>query len=210
MSDYIIHTETYEHKCGKKYIVEVQVDYDFGAPDTQHDCHGPVVELDFDPSDEDYVNDYISENTDANYNEDSTEELEERARMSMMRVLGRYSYRYAGHRKYYDVWTALKKAKKEWGHATDEAARDAVEKDFAYLDGWYNDDWHWCTVFVYALDEDGEKSDDYACVGGYESTIIKPENRADFDEVIEDNIYSVEQYIRKQLHKDQLELPLFA
>lgn len=207
MSDYTIHTETYTHKSGKKYIVQVETDYDFGAPETEHDCHGPVVELDFDPSDEEHVNDYIEANTE----EDSTEELEERARMASMRVLGRYSYRYAGQRKYYDVWEALKKAKKEWGFATDEDAREAVEKDFAYLDGWYNDDWHWCTVFVYATDENGEKDEEhYACIGGYESTIINAENRAGFEEIIEDNIHSVEYDIRKEMHKNQLELELFA
>lgn len=205
MSHDTIHTETYEHKCGKKYIVEVESDCDFGAPDDEHDCHGPVVELDFDPSDEGAVDDYIESNTE----EDSTEELEERARMSMMRPLGKYShYRSHVHRKYYDVWAALKKAKTEWGITDEEKAREAVEKDFKYLDGWYNDDWHWCTVFVYATDEDGEKTDDYHCIGGYESTIIEADQREHFVEVIEDCIHQVEHDIRKQLHKDQLELEL--
>ena len=205
MSDYIIHTETYEHKCGKKYIVEVEPDYDFGPPEDNSDCHGRVVELDFDPEDEGAVDDYIEANTE----EDSPEELEERARMASMRLLGKYSYRYAGQRKYYDVWESLKIAKKKWGHTTDEAAREAVEKDYAYIDGWYSDDWSWCTVFVYATDENGEKDEEhYSCIGGYESTIIEPEHRADFDEVIEDNIHSVEYELRRELHNGQLELAL--
>ena len=205
MSTYIIHTETYTHKCGKKYIVEVEPDYDFGAPDEQHDCHGPVVELDFDPEDEGAVDDYIEANT----AEDSPEELEERARMASMRLLGKYSYRYAGQRKYYDVWESLKIAKKKWGHTTDKSAREAVETDYEYLNGWYNDDWSWCSVTVYATDEDGEKDEDHNyCIGGYETTIIEPENRAWFDEVIEDCVHSVEHELRRELHKDQLELAL--
>ncbi len=205
MSDYTIHTETYEHKCGKKYVVEVRVDYDFGAPDVEYpDCHGNTVELEFDPSDDGDVDDYVAQNT----SEDSAEELEERARMSMMRPLGKYSSYRHGTRKYYDVWESLKKAKSDWGITDDEKAREAVDKDFAYIDGWYEDDWHWCTVFVYATDEDGEKSDDYDCIGGYESTIIEAENREGFEEVIEDCIHQVERDIRARLHKDQLELEL--
>ena len=207
MSDNTIHTETYEHKCGKKYIIEVYTDYDFGAPDDEHDGHGRVVELDFDPEDEGAVDDYIEANTE----EGSPEELEERARLTMMRALGRYSHhRSYSARKYYDVWESLKKAKTEWGITDEEKAREVVDKDFQYLDGWYCDDWHWCTVFVYATNEDGEKTDDYYCIGGYESTIIEAENREHFVEVIEDCIHQVEHDIRKQLHKDQLELPLFA
>lgn len=203
MSDDSIHTETYEHKCGKKYIVEVCPDYDFSAPDEEYaDCHGNTVELEFDPSDEGDVDDYIAQNT----SEDSTEELEERARMSMMRELG-HGRRY-GRRKFYDVWESLKKAKTSWGITDEEKAREVVDKDFQYLDGWYCDDWHWCTVFVYATDEDGEKTDDYHCIGGYESTIIKAESRESLVEVIEDCIHQVEHDIRQQLHKDQLELEL--
>ena len=205
MSDDIIHTETYEHKNGKKYIVEVQIDYDFGAPDTEHDGHGPVVELDFDPGNPDDIDYYIEINT----KEDSPEELEERARMGMMRELGRYSYRYAGQRKHYDVWAALKIAKKDWGCTTDEEAQAAVDDDFKYLNGWYNDDWHWCTVFVYATTEDGEKDEEYySAVGGYESTIIEAENRAHLVEVIEDCIHQVEYEIRQARHPGQRELAL--
>lgn len=205
MSDDAIHTETYTHASGKKYIVEVHVDYDFSAPETEFpDCHGAVVELEFDPSDEGDVEDYITRET----AEDSIQELEERARMSMMRVLGKYSYRWAGQRKYYDVWESLKKAKEVWGLTDEAKAREAVEKDFTYIDGWYDDDWHWCTVFVYAINEHWEKTDDYHCIGGYESTIIEAEHRESFVEIIEDCIHQVEHDIRQQLHKDQLELDL--
>ena len=206
MSDYTIHTETYTHKSGKKYIVQVETDYDHGAPDDEHDCHGVVVELDFDPHDEGAVDDWVYENLE----EDSPRELEERARLSMMQELGRFgrgrSYKST---KYYDVWASLKIAKKDWGCKTDEEAQAAVDKDFEYLDGWYCDDWHWACVWVYATDEHGEKDEEYChCTGGYESTIIEAEYRPYFEEVVEDLIHQVEHDIRKELHQDQLELKL--
>lgn len=205
MSYNTVHKETYTHKCGKQYIVEVEVDHDFGAPEDNGDCHGPVVELDFDPGNPDDVDYYIEINTE----EDSPEELEERARMGMMRELGQYGYRNSRfQRKYYDVWGALKKAKKDWGCTTDAEAQLAVDRDYAYINGWYNEDWYWCAVFVYATDEDGEKAADYHCIGGYESTIIEPENRAHLVEVIEDCIHQVEYDIRQARHPGQRELAL--
>jgi hypothetical protein len=201
MSYDTIHTETYTHKNGKAYLVEVEPDYHYGPPEENSDGHGPVVEMDFDPDDEGAVDDYIYDNT----AEDSIEEIEERARMGMMRLLGKYSY--AGQRKYYDVWEALKIAKKDWGCTTDEQARAAVDKDFEYLDGWYSDDWHWVSVAVYALDEDGEKDEEScSCVCGFESTII--EQREYFVATIEELIADVEYTRRKLRHKGQLELPL--
>ncbi len=206
MSDYIIHTETYTHKNGKTYVVEVSADDHCGAPDEEHDCHGVVVELAFDPDDEEAVSNYIADNTE----EGSIEEIEERARLALMRPLGNNSYNRWATRKYYDVWETRKKAAKEWG-VEESKVQEVVDKDFEYLDGWYSDDWHWCVVSVYATDERGEKDKDYChhC-GGYESTIFYAENRTDFDSAIEDLIADVEHDIRKELHKDQLELPLFA
>lgn len=205
MSDYIIHTETYVHKSGKSYIVEVSADDHFGRPDEEYpDGHGIVVDLDFDPEDEGSVDGYIEDY----YDED--EQLEQKARYALMRPLGRGGYRYAGQTRYYDVWESRKKALKDWGVAP-ENVDEVVEKDFKYLDGWYCDDWHWACVSVYALDEDGEKSADYAhhC-GGYESSVIDRDQRTWFEEVIEDGIAQVEHEVRKALHKDQLELSLCA
>jgi hypothetical protein len=202
MSDYTIHEETYEHKNGKSYHVEVSADDCFGPPDEEHDGHGVIVELDFDPDDEGAVDDYIERETE----EGSTEEMEERARMALMRLIGNGS-RY-GKNKYYDVWETRKKALKDWG--VDKARVDeVVDKDYKYIDGWYSDDWHWVCVSVYALDEHGEKDEDYAhhC-GGYESSIIDRDQRDWFEEVIEDGIAQVEHDIRKDLHKNQMELPL--
>lgn len=205
MSDYVTHEETYEHKNGKRYLVEVSADDFCGRPEEEYpDCHGIVVELDFDPEDEDAVDDYIERNTE----EGSTEEMEERARLSMMRPLGNGGYRYAGQVRYYDVWASMKKARTEWDVA-EEAVQEVVDKDYKYLDGWYSDDWHWCCVSVYALNEDGEKDEDYAHrSGGYESSIIDADQRTWFEEVIEDGIAQVEHEIRRELHKDQLALEL--
>lgn len=202
MSNYVIHDETYVHKNGKSYRVEVSADDYFGPPDEEHDCHGVVVELDFDPEDEGAVDDYVERHTD----EGSTEELEARARMALMRPIGNGS-RY-GSRKYYDVWATREKALKEWGVAP-ERVDEVVDNDFKYLDGWYCDDWHWACVSVYAIDEAGEKDEEYCShYGGYESTIVDRDQREWFEGVIEDGIHEVEHQIRKDLHKNQLELPL--
>lgn len=204
MSNYVIHEETYAHENGKSYHVEVYADDCFGPPDEEHDCHGVVVELDFDPEDEGAVDDYIERNTD----EGSIEEMEARARMALMRPIGNGS-RY-GSRKYYDVWETRKKAIKEWGVA-EARVDEVVDSDYKYIDGWYSDDWHWCVVSVYALDEDGEQDEDYVShLGGYESSIINRDRRNWLVEAIEDGIAQVEHELRRELHKDQLELPLHA
>lgn len=41
---------------------------------------------------------------------------------------------------------------------------EVVEKDFAYLKGWYDDDWFWLTVGVAPIDEDGEIMEDYRSI----------------------------------------------
>jgi hypothetical protein len=84
---------------------------------------------------------------------------------------------------------------------------EVVEKDFAYLKGWYDDDWHWVTVGVAPLDEDGEPMEDHRhYCGGYESTITDHDQRSWFDEVINDQISQVEWELKKELHKGQMEL----
>lgn len=204
MSDYTIHEETYVHKNGKSYLVEVTADHHLGRPDEEYpDCHGVVVELDFDPEDEESVDKYIENNTE----EGSIEEIAERARLALMRPLGN-SYNRWDKRKYYDVWASIKKAREVWG-VKESKVQEVVDEDYKYLNGWYSDDWHWACVAVYALDEDGEKDEDTAhhC-GGYESTIIDSDQREWFEEVIEDSIAQVEHEIRKALHKGQLELAL--
>lgn len=198
-----IHQETYTHASGKQYRVIVEHDDWNGAPDKEYpDGHGEVLDLPFDPTDEDAVQDYLD-----NY-VDEAKHLEQQARYALMRPLGKYGYRYRGEVRYYDVWETRKKAIAEWG-VPPEKVDEVVDKDYAYLQGWYDDDWHWCSVSVYALDKDGERDDDHnwSC-SGFESTIIEPENRAQLVEVIEDGIYQVEHDLRRDMHPGQLELQL--
>lgn len=207
-------TETYEHKNGKTYHVEWSYGDD-GPPDVEHDGHGVITRMTFDPSDDGAVADHIE----ATFEEDSPACIEAQARLSMMRLLVRESRWGTG--RYYDVWETLKKAKaegwgvsNEWAQEHPEATEHdklmhAVMCDFEYLHGWYNDEWHWCVVGVAPLDEDGEPMEEYRQYGGgYESTIHDPQNKAYHDEAIEDQIVQVEWALREELHKDQMELPL--
>jgi hypothetical protein len=131
----------------------------------------------------------------------------------MMRQLSHASNRYDSG-LYYDVLASLHLARTEWG-VEPERCMDVVEKDFTYLKGWYNDDWCWLTVGVAPLDADGEIDEDHReYCGGYESTIldtygVEAENNAKYrEEIIDDKIHEVEWTMRKELHKNQLELDL--
>ncbi len=208
MSNDIYHQEIYTHKSGKKYHVCWYYDHDFGSPLENGDCYGVTERMDWNPTDEEQLEQHIANNEDE---EGEGIELEEHTRLTMMRQLQRpSSWNDSG--LYYDVLSSLHKAKTEWGIDDPVKAMEVVEKDFDYLKGWYDDDWFWLTVGVAPLDEDGDPvEDDREYCGGYESMILD-----DFDEdqkrykaeVIEDQIHSVEWAIKKRLHKGQLELEL--
>ena len=215
MSD-VFHTEIYEHANGKKYHVEWSYDHHFGAPNDENDGHGVVIELPFDPSDEDEVESHFE----YNFDEDDEDMLKERARLSLMRVL-RYRQGRYDNTVCYDVFATMEIARRdgwgmgeEWHRGNPEATKEqeilaAIHKDFDYLEGWYDDKWHWCTVGVAPLDEDGEPDEDHReYCGGYESTILDSENVEYKNEAIENQICSVEWTLRKELHKDQMELDL--
>lgn len=200
MSNDIYHQEIYTHKSGKKYHVCWYYDHDFGSPLENGDGYGVTERMDWNPTDEEQLEQHLL---------DYEPELEEETRLRLMRQLCRPSNRYDSG-LYYDVLSSLHKAKTEWGIDDPVKAMEVVEKDYAYLKGWYDDDWFWLTVGVAPLDEDGEPiEDDREYCGGYESMILD-----DFDEdqkrykqeVIEDQIHSVEWAIKKRLHKGQLEL----
>lgn len=202
MSNDIYHQEIYTHKSGKKYHVAWYYDHDFGSPLENGDGYGVTERMDWNPTNEEQLEQHLL---------DYEPELEEETRLRLMRQLCRPSNRYDSG-LYYDVLSSLHKAKTEWGIDDPVKAMEAVEKDFDYLKGWYDDDWFWLTVGVAPLDEDGEPvEDDREYCGGYESMILD-----DFDEdqkrykaeVIEDQIHSVEWAIKKRLHKGQLELEL--
>jgi len=204
MSRDVYHQETYTHKNGKKYHVEFYHDYDMGAPQEEGDGYGVTERMDWNPEDEEQLEQHLL---------DYEPELEEETRLRMMRRLCRSSG------LYYDVLSSLHKAREEgWGAGAEwkaanptatkeEELMHVVERDFDHLHGWYNDDWHWVTIGVAPLDEDGEPMEDHReYCGGYESTIIDSENIAYKQEAVDDLIHSVEWALKKELHKGQMEL----
>lgn len=204
MSNDIHHQETYTHKSGKKYNVRWFYDYDFGSPLDESDCHGVVEELDWNPTNSEELEQHLL---------DEEPELEEETRLRMMRQIQRPSNRYDSG-LYYDVLASLHKARTEWGVET-ERCMEVVEKDFAYIQGWYNDDWFWLTIGVapIIIDEDGDETIDEdfrSYCGGYESTILDSDedNVKWRDEIINDQIHLVEWDIRKAAHPNQLEMAI--
>lgn len=201
MSNDIHHEETYTHKSGKKYNVRWYYDYDMRSPLEEEDCHGATERLDWNPTDEEQLEQHIV---------DMEPEVEEVARLRLMRMLAYPSNRYDSG-LYYDVLTSLHIARTEWGFTDHAKAVDAVEKDFAYLKGYYNEDWFYLTLGIAPLDEDGEiieNARDYC--GGYESTILdNDEDNTNYRrESIEDMIYNVEYQLRRINHPNQLELSI--
>jgi hypothetical protein len=198
MSNDLYHQETYEHKNGKKYHVCWYYDYDYGSPLENGDCYGVTERMDWNPTNEEQLEQHIA---------DYEPELEEETRLRLMRVLSRESsWRENG--LYYDVLSSLHVAKTEWGVAP-ERCMEVVEKDYAYLKGWYDDDWFWLTIGVAPLDEDGDPMEDHReFCGGYESTILNDDedNNSYRTEAINDKISEIEWQLKKELHKGQMEL----
>ena len=200
MSNDIYHQETYTHKNGKSYHVCWYYDHDYGSPLENGDCYGVTERLDWNPTNEEQLEQHLC---------DYEPELEEETRLRLMRRLDAPpSWRDSG--LYYDVLSSLHKAKTEWG-VEPERCMEVVEKDFAYLKGWYDDDWFWLTLGVAPLDEDGEPDEDHRqYCGGYESTILNSDedNVSYKREAIDDKISQIEWMLKKELHKNQLELEL--
>ena len=198
MRNDIYHQETYAHKNGKSYHVCWYYDHDMGSPLENGDGYGETVRMDWNPTNEEQLEQHIV---------DYEPELEEETRLRLMRQLSRPSNRYDSG-LYYDVLSSLHKAKTEWGVAP-ERCMEVVEKDYAYLKGWYDDDWFWLTVGVAPLDEDGKPMEDHReYCSGYESTILSDteDNRSYKREAIEDKIGDIEWALKKALHPGQLEL----
>jgi hypothetical protein len=199
MSNDIYHQETYTHKCGKKYNVRWYYDYDYGSPLENGDGYGVTERLDWNPTNEEQLEQHIIDNE---------PELEEETRLRLMRVLQKSSS-WRESALYYDVLSSLHMARTEWGVAP-ERCMEVVEKDYAYLKGWYDDDWHWLTCSVAPIDEYGEIIEhDREYCGGYETLMLEdPEQRACVIEAIEDRIWEIDRAQKSRLHKNQLELPL--
>lgn len=193
MSKDIYHQETYTHKNGKSYHVCWYHDYDMGAPQTEGDGYGVTERLDWNPTNEEQLEQHLC---------DYEPELEEETRLRLMRRLSRSSG------LYYDVLSSLHLARTEWGFDDPVKAMEVVDKDFEFLKGWYDDDWCWVTVSVAPLDEDGKPMDNYReFCGGYESTIVHADGyKCDKNSAIDDLIHSVEWALKKERHKGQMEL----
>ncbi len=198
MSNDIYHQETYTHKCGKKYHVRWCYDYDMGSPLENGDGYGVTERMDWNPTDEEQLEQHLL---------DYEPELEEETRLRLMRVLQKNHSRYDSG-LYYDVLSSLHVARTEWGITDPVKAMEAVEKDFAYLKGWYDDKWHWLTLGVAPIDEDGEVLEhDREYCGGYETLMLEdPECKSDVVSAIEDLIWQIDRTQKSHLHKNQLEL----
>lgn len=195
------HEETYTHASGKKYNVRWYYDYDMGTPLEWSDCHGVTHRMDWNPTNEEQLEQHLFDNE---------PELEEETRLRMLKQLSRPSNRYDSG-LYYDVMASLHLARTEWGCNDNEACIAAVEADFKYLKSWYDDDWCWLTLSVAPLDADDEIDEDFRVYcGGYESTLLSggEENLKYRTEMIEDQIHQIEHDIHKTWHPGQLELAL--
>lgn len=196
MSNDIYHEETFVHKSGKKYNVRWYYDHDMGSPLDWSDCHGVTERFDWNPTNEEQLEQHLL---------DYDVELEEETRLRMLRQLSHPYNRYDSG-LYYDVMASLHLARTEWGCNDNEACIAAVEADFKYLKGWYNDDWCWLTLGVAPLDADGEiDEDDREYCGGYESTILDVGNEDYRSEAINDKILELEWVLRKRNNPNQLE-----
>lgn len=196
---YVTHEETFTHKCGKTYRVRWIQDDDMGTPLEWSDCHGVVVEMNWNPLNEEQLEQHII---------DDEPSLEEETRLRMLRPLFRYTGRTV-HRLYYDVMASLEIARKEWGHQSAEDCMASVESDYKYLKGWYDDDWHWVSLEVTPI-IDGKLCEEFQYyTGGYESTLALDDDVVeDKNCVINEAIKELDWNMRRSLHAGQMELPL--
>ena len=197
----ITHEEMFTHKSGKVYRVRWLPDYDADSPLEWSDCHGIVVEMDWNPLSEYQMEQHIL---------DEEPELEEETRLRMLKPLFTNTGRTV-RRLYYDVMATLEVARREWGHKTPEDCMKAVEQDYKYLRGWYDDDWHWVHLEVTPVIDGKPDFTHQYNVGGFESSLpLDTDMVEDKIATINDAIRELEWEIRASLHPGQLELPLHA
>ena len=195
MSDF--NTQIYtDPRTNIEYEVKYWYDQYHGAPEIEFDAHGHILLLDFDPTDPEEVEERVSQGHPL-----FGEEFAMRA--PLMRLLS--EYRFGKNAKWYDFVTSMNVATEEWGVSPDKAY-DAVEKDYEYLRGWYNNDWYWIGITIRRADEDDPWHEIEHTVGGFESLIL--DNDEDKIEVLEDMVLCLETEIKAKKHNDQLCLPL--
>ena len=150
MSREAFHTEDYvDPHTGRRFIVEFSYDDDMGPPQDNADGHGVIVELDYDPHDEDYLRYHLGL-PDEEEDDGDPATIEKLVRHKLMRPLQKSYHLRRDCQLFYDVWATTYLARREWCQpgATDAEVAEAVERDFAYIQGWYNDDWCYCVLSV--------------------------------------------------------------
>lgn len=194
-------TETREID-GRKYRIDWHYDDSSGRPEEESDVHGVCADINFDP--ETFGEDHDPE--------DGELDLEEVVRHQMMRVLGTTSRRQTWYRVY-DVWETMKVAKAdgwrdlkweaEHPNATEEEKRmAAVDADFEFINGWYNDDWHWCGITVMLLDDEGDDTEHEESLWG-----LCSDDDKHHEEVIHDLVGEIQRQVKREAEKGQTPLP---
>lgn len=190
MSDEIHSMDYTEPKSGLKYRARFYADHDMRAPHEEHDGHGVTISL---PCN---VRDLL----------DSDEGLDDLDDDTVMRLpLFRELYSERGSYTYYDVLESISKAITAWGCSPEDAPAQ-VDKDFEYLRGWYHNEWHWMSISLTKLDEDGNETTDCTSLGGFESMLI--DDKQELSSVLCNMAWDIESSIRAEVHKNQLPLPL--
>lgn len=195
--EYLLSKDVYAHKNGLKYAVNWSYDNDSGSPLEVGEC-GPTEVMNWDPTDQEDL-DWHIESYDVG--------LEEESRLRLLKVL-RKPNRMQATGIYYDYLTALNKAHTEWGITDHDAAVRAVDADYEWLKGWYNDDWHWVTLSVAPIDSltntVTETLRQYR--NGYESSILEDKNAEWARVSIEEVIAEIEWERRLESNPNQMEL----
>ena len=183
---------------GRRFRVELQFDHDAGPPQNECDGHGVITparetpghRYGNGPNDVQGLAEAADDEPDFFAEELTDEDI---AAAALFRELSSsQNCRATGDVLWYDVLRTLQLAEKDgWGmdaawHAEHPGATPAeirmaaVERDFEYLSGWYNDDWCYVGVVVTLLtepDEDDETEEvDTTSCWRFESTDTEGQN----------------------------------
>lgn len=181
--------ETFTHvgKDGITYKVEYFYDTDTTLEDYEE--FAVVTELDFDPTDEGVLDDYI---------ETYEPTLEKEAQLRLMRKMTPHR----GFRPlFFDVFATQQKFMRDCGVSAEEAMR-YTEQSFDFFNGWYNEEWHFIGIGVTPLDEEGNPEPDYAeSIWG-----VEYRHNNDLTEYIDDLIAESNWNRRRSQNEGQLEI----
>lgn len=181
--------ETFEHvgKDGITYKVEYFYDTDTTLEDYEE--FAVVTEMDFDPTDEGVLDDYI---------ETYEPTLEKEAQLRLMRKMTPHR----GFRPlFFDVFATQQKFMRDSGVSAEEAMR-YTEQSFDFFNGWYNEEWYFIGIRVTPLDEEGNPEPDYAeSIWG-----VEYRHNNDLTEYIDDLIAESNWNRRRSQNEGQLEI----